>query len=88
MAQTLQTVLGLDAAQLKEQFKNGKSLAQIATDKGISQDDLKAKLQAAMEAKIDQAVKDQKMTTDQATQIKSKLPEKVDKMINQTHIKK
>lgn len=88
MAQTLQSVLGLDAAQLKEQFKSGKSLAQIATDKGISQDDLKAKLQAAMEAHIDQAVKDQKLTADQAAQMKSKLPEKMDKIINQAHTKK
>lgn len=84
--QTLQSVLGLDVDQLKEQLKGGKSLEQIAADKGISKDDLTAKFQAAMEANIDQAIKDQKMTADQATQMKAKLPERIDRMITQTHI--
>lgn len=87
MGQTIQSVLGLEATQLKEQLKSGKTLAQIATDKGISKADLTTKLQAAMESNIDQAVKDKKLTTDKAAQIKSKLPIKIDRMINQTHVK-
>lgn len=88
MGQTLQSVLGLNATQLKEQFKSGKTLAQIAVDKGISKAALSAKLQAAMESKIDQAVTHKKLTSDQAAQIKAKLPERIDRMINQTHVKK
>lgn len=85
---TLQSVLGLDADLLKVQLKGGKSLEQIATDKGISKEDLTARLLAAMEANIDQAVKDQKMTANQATQMKAKLPERIDRMITKTHVRK
>ena len=60
MGQTIQSVLGMDATQLKEQLKSGKTLAQIATEKGISKADLTAKLQTAMESNIDQAIKDNK----------------------------
>lgn len=83
VGQTLQSILGMDATQLKEQLKSGKTLAQIATEKGISKADLTAKLQTGMEANLNKAVTDQKMTADKAAQIKSKIPQMVDRMINQ-----
>ena len=77
-------MLGMDASQLKEQLKSGKALAQIAEDKGIAKTELIAKLKAAMESNIDQAVKEQKLTAEKAAEIKGKLPEKIEKMITKT----
>lgn len=83
--QELEKSLGLDPQAFREQMKAGKTLADIAKEKGISAADLTAKIQALVEKNLDQAVKDGKVTADQAAKIKADLPQKIDKMINHAH---
>ena len=71
----------MDATQLKEQLKSGKTLAQIAQDKGIAKDKLVTDVTSMIKANLDQAVKDKKITADKATQIKSKLPQMIERMV-------
>ena len=79
--QQIPALLGMDVTQLKEQLKSGKTLAQIALDKGIAKDKLVSDVQSIMNANLDQAVKDNKVTVDKATQIKSKLPQIIERMV-------
>ncbi|MDR3601587.1 MAG: hypothetical protein P4L49_14080 [Desulfosporosinus sp.] len=83
--QQIPALLGnMDATQLKEQLKSGKTLAQIAQDKGIAKDKLVSDLQAIMKENLDQAVKDKEITADKAAQIESKLPQMIERMV--THV--
>ena len=73
--QQIPALLGnMDATQIKEQLRSGKTLAQIAQDKGISKDKLVSDVQSIIKANLDQAVKDKKITIDKAAQIEKKLP--------------
>lgn len=84
--QQIPALLGnMDAGQLKAQIQTGKSLAQIAQDKGIAKDKLVSDLQSIMKANLNQAVKDKKITADQATQIESKLPQMIERMVTRVH---
>jgi uncharacterized protein YidB (DUF937 family) len=68
--------LGMATQELMTELRNGKTLSDVATEKKVSADDLKAAIVTAMNAKIDQAVKDGHLTQAQADQIKAQ----VDKM--------
>ena len=57
----ISAMLGMDADQLKEQLKSGKTLLQIAEEKKIAKTDLVSKVQSIMKANLDQAVKDKKI---------------------------
>ncbi|MDP4161226.1 MAG: hypothetical protein Q8911_15960 [Bacillota bacterium] len=84
--QQIPALLGnMDATQLLAQIKSGKSLAQIAQDKGIAKDKLVSDLQSIMKANLDQAVKDNKITADQATQMESTLPQMIERMVTRVH---
>lgn len=76
--------LGLTQEQVQEGFEAGKSLAEIAEEHGISRDDATAKLITAGAAKIDAAVEEGKLTTEKAAEMKEKLPERVEKMLDMT----
>ncbi len=82
------TLLGIDAATLKSELKNGKSLAEIAQAKGIAKDALIATIKSALEANLDQAVKDQKIPADKAAKIKENLPQKIESMVTKQHVQK
>jgi uncharacterized coiled-coil protein SlyX len=76
--------LGLSDADLRTQLENGKSLADIAKDKGKSTADLKAAMKTAITTELDQLVKDKKLTADQEKQILSDLDARLDDLINDT----
>ena len=60
--------LGLTDAQLDSKLDSGKTLAQVAKDQGKSVDGLIAALKADLKAKLDQAVKDGRITQAQEDQ--------------------
>jgi len=64
------------------------SLAEIAQEKGIKKIDLVTKIQFIMKVNLDQAVQEQKITAEKATQIESKLPQMVERMVNRTNVAK
>ncbi len=70
--------LGMTPKELLSELRDGKSLADVAKAKNVSVDDLKAAILAAVNAQIDQAVKDGKLTQAQADQAKSKVASELD----------
>jgi hypothetical protein len=79
--------LGLTDDQLRTQIQGGKSLADIAKDKGKSTADLKAAMKTAITTELDQAVKDNKLTADQRTKILADIDARLDSLINNTRPK-
>ena len=65
--------LGMQPQDLTAELRNGKTLTDVAKEKNVSPDDLKAAIVAAVDAKIDQAVKDGNLTQTQADQIKAQV---------------
>jgi hypothetical protein len=76
--------LGLSDAELRTQLRDGKSLADIAKDKGKTTADLKAAMKAAITSELDQAVTDKKLTADQRTKILADIDARLDDLINNT----
>jgi uncharacterized protein YidB (DUF937 family) len=66
-------ILGLDQTTITDQLNQGKTLAQVAQDKGITEDVLLQKLTAAENQTIDAAVTSGKITQAQADKKKSGL---------------
>ncbi|MBI1801939.1 MAG: DUF2680 domain-containing protein [Chloroflexi bacterium] len=63
--------LGMTSDQLQAQLKSGKTLEQIAKDKGVDLQAVRSAVISAEKAQIDQAVKDGKLTQTQADHLKS-----------------
>ena len=78
------TFLGLSDADLRTQLRDGKSLADIAKAKGKTTADLKAAMKTAITSELDQAVKDNKLTADQRTQLLSGIDARLDDLISNT----
>jgi hypothetical protein len=76
--------LGMSDQQLGEQLRSGKSLAQVAKDKGKSVDGLKAAIKDAVKSRLDQAVNDKRITKDEEDRILSKLDSRLDDIVNRT----
>ena len=74
MLQTARDYLGGVALQdVTAAMRSGKSLGDIANDKGKSRDGLVQALTTAANTRIDKAVADQKLTAEQATTLKTKV---------------
>jgi hypothetical protein len=78
------TALGTDAATLRQALKDGKSIADVAAEKGVAVDTVTKAISDAATAKIDQAVTDGKLTQAQADAKKATLTEQVTAMVNGT----
>jgi len=73
--------LGMTADELKAALKSGKTLAQLAQEKGVSLDSLVTTLDAQRTAKIQQDVQSGKITQDQANQMLEKLKQNLTKRL-------
>lgn len=69
--------LGITPAELRTQLQAGKTLAQIATARGISKDTLIADLGKAAEAELAAAVKDGRITQAQADKVRATLEDRI-----------
>lgn len=76
--------LGLSVAALTTKLQSGQSLADVAKAQGKSVDGLKQALIADAKAKLDQAVKDGKLTNAQRDEILAGLESHIDDLINRT----
>jgi uncharacterized protein (DUF433 family) len=65
--------LGMTTQDLTTELRNGKALTDVAKEKNVSSEDLKAAIVAAVDAQLDQAVKDGNLTQAQADKAKSQL---------------
>jgi hypothetical protein len=76
--------LGLTQDQLRTQLDAGKSLADIAKAQGKSVDGLEQAMTTAFQSKLDQAVKDGRLTTAQRDQIVAEFKAHLDDLVNST----
>ena len=74
--------LGVTDEELREALQSGKSLAEIAAEKGKSVDGLKDALLAEAQTRLDEAVADEKLTREQADRILERLREGIDDLVN------
>ncbi len=65
--------LGMTSQDLVAELKAGKSLADIAEEKGVVEDAVKRAVLDALKAQLDQAVKDGRLTQTQAEQMKTRM---------------
>jgi hypothetical protein len=81
--QAASTYLGISTQDLMTKLKSGQNLGQIAgATQGKSRDGLIAALVQAETAQIDQAVKDNKLTADQATKLKTDLTTRITSFVD------
>jgi hypothetical protein len=73
--------LGVTDEELREALRGGKSLAEIAEEKGKSVDGLKDALLAQAQTRLDEAVADEKLTREQADRILERLREGIDHLV-------
>ncbi len=66
-------ILGIEKAALTDQLKSGKSIVDIAKEKGISEAALVEKIMAGRSAKLEEAVQSGKLTRERADTIKTKM---------------
>jgi len=76
--------LGLTVTELHTQLESGKTLAQIAKDKGKTVDGLKAAITADTKAKLDAAVKAGNLTQAQADDILKRMTDRLDDLVTGT----
>jgi hypothetical protein len=78
--------LGLSDAQLLQQVKSGKSLAQIATSKGKTVSGLEQAMTSAMKTRLDKLEANKVITSAQEQQILNRFSASVSKIVNQKGI--
>jgi predicted DNA-binding protein (UPF0251 family) len=76
--------IGITPEQLRQELRSGKSLAQVAQERGVSRDTLKQRILAAQQQRLDQAVQQGRMTREQATQVMNRLSANIDRMLDFT----
>ena len=81
------SVLGLEENALITELKAGKSLAQLAEAKGISQADLVKKLVEASTKEIDAKVTEGKIDSTKAAELKADLQTRIEKAVTITGLK-
>ncbi|MGE0877138.1 MAG: hypothetical protein AB7O61_00690 [Acidimicrobiia bacterium] len=74
--------LGVSEADLKTALQSGKSLADVAADKGVDVQKVIDAIVAAEKTEIEQAVTDGKITRDQADKAEANLTQRVTDMVN------
>jgi lambda repressor-like predicted transcriptional regulator len=79
---TVATALSLTEDELQTELQAGKTIAAIAEDKGISTDTVIRSLETAINAQIDQAVTDGKLTQEEAAAKKENTAEQAQSIVN------
>jgi polyhydroxyalkanoate synthesis regulator phasin len=75
--------LGIDLDELRTELQDGKTLAQIATDHHVDIQQVIDALKAAAKAKLDQAVKDGRITQEQADSRLTEMTDRLNDLVNQ-----
>jgi hypothetical protein len=77
--------LGLSGQQLGVDLRGGETLAQIAAGQGKSLSGLEQAIEAAVQGRLNQAVTAGKLTSEREQLILSRLPARLDTLLNRTH---
>jgi hypothetical protein len=78
MLDTAANTLGMSSRDLQGELRDGLMLAEIAQQKGIDLNKLKTVMLAAANTRIDEAVKNGRLTQDKANELKAKLDKQLD----------
>lgn len=78
---TIEDTLGLSAEEIRDGMAEGKTLADMADEQGVSVDDLADAMVAAATERLDEAVADGKIDEDRAAQVTEQLEERIDQAI-------
>ncbi|CAM3095697.1 hypothetical protein PALU110988_00970 [Paenibacillus lupini] len=76
------TALNMTEDELKTELQAGKTIADLAEEKGISEDTVTAALETAINAEIDQAVTDGKLTANEAATKKEETAAQAQSIVN------
>lgn len=79
-------ILGIEQSALLEELKEGKTLLQIAEEKGLAQEQFLEQLTAAVEQSIDTALSEGKITQEQADKQKEGLEDRLSEEIQHTKL--
>ena len=79
--------LGLTPQDLLTELRSGKSLADVAKEKGVDEQAVIDGLVSAASTRIDQAVKDGKLAQDKADAMKAKLPDRIKALVEHQGLK-
>jgi len=74
--------LGVSESALRDQLRDGKSLADVAKAQSKDVDGLEQAILAAQKADLDKAVSDKKLTQSQADDIYDRLKDRIDDVVN------
>lgn len=77
--------IGISASDLRTQLKAGNSIAGVAAQHNVSSDTVVNALVSAIDGRVNQAVSSGKLTSTQASNIESRVPGRVNKIVNHTH---
>jgi polyhydroxyalkanoate synthesis regulator phasin len=80
--ETVAGVIDIDTDALSEALRDGQTIAEVADDNGSSATAVINALVAEMNTKLDQAVEDGKLTTEQAENIRADAPDRIEAMVN------
>ncbi len=80
--ETVAEAIGIDVAVLRDALGDGQTIAEIAADKASSAEKVIEALVTEMNANLDQAVADGKLTTEQADGIRADAPDRIAAMVN------
>lgn len=78
ISSTIESILGMKKEDIQKQIQSGKTFLDILKEKGLTLEQFKSKLLAALYAKIDEALKNNKITSDQANLLKQNIKQKID----------
>lgn len=76
------SALGMSTADLKSGLKSGKSIADVAAERGVALDDVKASILDAAKTKLDQAVANGRIDQPKADAALQKLTDRIDELLN------
>jgi uncharacterized protein YidB (DUF937 family) len=74
--------LGITPEALRDELLSGKSIADVAEERGISVDDVTAQITSDLQAKLDQAVANGRITQQRADEAMAKLAENLDEIVH------
>jgi hypothetical protein len=76
-------VLGMDVEDLHAQLREGNSLADVAEAQGVDVEQFKTDLQAALQAKIDEAVANETITEEMGARLSEGLADAIGRIVEQ-----
>jgi AraC-like DNA-binding protein len=75
-------VIGIPPDELRAQLRTGKSLGEIAQERGISREELESKMLAAHQAEVDAAIARGGLTAEQAKHVTDRFAANLDRMLD------